>query len=693
MKSMGGWWLLLSLLLVPGLAPARPVPEAADAAPETHVRGEFRFQVAPPPAFVQVREVPATWANASPDDRWRNWLVDSQFDLRKGGYVDYTDLAYEATTSALVGSAARHSIEFSPLYQTLTLHRVQLRRDGTWQDRLDPEKISLARREAGFEEDLSDGVVTALVVLEDVQPGDVVRVSYTIDGNNPVMAGSVANVFNMAWNAPILVRGGRVLFDRDDRVSIRQEGIDLDIKPRKVDGGLEVAFERRDVAAIIAPDDSPEWHAMYPRIQVARERSWGDVVAWAEPLYPPVSALPDELEQRLAQWRALDGPFRQAGAVLQAMQEEIRYFGVEMGDNTHRPNPPGLVWARRYGDCKDKAYLSVLLLRRLGLDAEPALVSTRIGRRLDRQLPAATAFNHVIVRLRIDGKSYWLDPTLTGQRGDVRALDVSEYGLALPIAAGADALVKIDAPAQAASGIEIVERFTPGSDGASAELRVQTTYRGERANLLRRQLQRRRLDRMAEDFAEYYRKRYGALEVATPLAMAEDAEKNTLTLSEHYRLPEALSQVGNERTLESYAESVSGYAVLPSVIERTAPIALARPASVRHEVRVALPEGWVLSNLPGEVTAGGGPATYKRTLAQQDGEVRLVHEFKNALDHVEGEQVPEYIGGVREIRDHLGLRLVFGLPAPIKSSERDQRLRDLLRGALEPTPNPTPRQD
>lgn len=693
MKSMGRCLLLL-LAFTPGLVPARQVAEAAEpAVATTHVRGEFRFQVAPPPAFVEVREVPAAWTPTGQDDRWRNWLVDGQIDLRGGGSVEYTDLAYEATTSALVGSAARHSIEFSPLFQTLTLHRVELRRDGRWQDRLDPEKISLARREAGFEEDLADGVVTALVVLEDVQPGDVVRVSYTIDGDNPVMAGSIASVFNMAWNSPILVRSGRVLFDRDDRVAIRQDGIDLDLKPRKFPDRQEVAFEQRGVAAITEPDDAPSWYARYPRIQVSRERSWGDVVAWAEPLYPAQAELPAELEQRLAQWRQLDDPFRQAGAVLQAMQEEVRYFGVEMGDNTHRPNPPGLVWARRYGDCKDKAYLSVLLLRRLGLEAEPALVSTRIGRRLDRQLPAASAFNHVIVRLRVDGKSYWLDPTLTGQRGDVRALDVSDYGLALPVVAGVDRLVPVEAPEKADSGVEIVERFTPGADGASAELRVQTVYRGERANLLRRQLQRRRLDRMADDFAEYYRKRYGVVDVATPVAMAEDPEKNILTLSEHYRLPEALDTVGNERTLESYAESVSGYAVLPSVIERTAPIALARPASVRHEVRVALPEGWVLSNLPGEVEARGGPAKYRRTLSQAEGEVRLVHEYENTRDHVDGKQVPEYVGGVREIRDHLGIRLVFGLPAPVKSSERDQRLRDLLRGALEPSPNPTPSKD
>ena len=53
----------------------------------------------------------------------------------------------------------------------------QLRRDGAWQDRLLPDKISLARRESDFEKDMADGRVTALIVLDDVRVGDVVRIT------------------------------------------------------------------------------------------------------------------------------------------------------------------------------------------------------------------------------------------------------------------------------------------------------------------------------------------------------------------------------------------------------------------------------------------------------------------------------------------------------------------------------------
>ena len=43
------------------------------------------------------------------------------------------------------------------------------------------------------------------------------------------------------------------------------------------------------------------------------------------------------------------------------------YFSVLLGDSSHRPTPPVETWARRYGDCKDKAWL---LANKLDQDAD-----------------------------------------------------------------------------------------------------------------------------------------------------------------------------------------------------------------------------------------------------------------------------------------------------------------------------------
>jgi len=104
---------------------------------------------------------------------------------------------------------------------------------------------------------------------------------------------------------------------------------------------------------------------------------------------------------------------------------------MEMGINGHKPHPPAQVLKRRYGDCKDKALLLVSLLRATGIEAAPALANTRERAALDGFLPTAYAFNHAIVRARIDGKERWLDATLTSQRGELSALSTPGYERAL----------------------------------------------------------------------------------------------------------------------------------------------------------------------------------------------------------------------------------------------------------------------
>lgn len=672
MRRLG--WLVLLLASVP-----------AWAQDKVHQRGEFSFKVGAAPGFVVPAEVPEAWKSPGTDAEtsWRYWLLDRQVDRRGGRHLDYEDYAYEPRSTTTLGDAARFSVSFSPTYQTLTLHRVELRRDGKWLDRLEPENVSLARREAGFEEDLSDGNVTALIVLEDVRVGDVIRVAYTVEGSNPILAGNTADAFLLAWSAPIALRSGRVLFDPDADVGVVRQGTAPAPVRKPGADALEYSIRLTDVGEIRDPEGYPKWFNPYPRVQISERRRWSDIVDWALPLYPADAGLPADLRERVEQWRKLPGAHERAAEALRVVQEDVRYFGIEMGDNTHKPHAPSVTWARRYGDCKDKTQLLVTLLRELDIDAVPALVSTQRG--LADELPAASAFNHVIARVRIDGKDYWLDATRTGQRGDLRQMDLSTTGLALPVTPGSDRLVEMLAPDKVDNGVEVLEHFVLDPGKSAVELRVRTQYRGARAEQARLRLQSQTLVRMSEDFSNYYRRRYGELTVATPTRVSQDDAANRLVVEEHYRLAAPLQANGPGRLLESFAEALSDDARLPGVMDRTAPLALDRPASLRHEIRVDLPPGWVLSTLPGETRSQAGPATYRRDVGQEGGTVSVVHELKWTRDHVSSPEVTQYLSAVRQIRDDMGLNLSFGLPTPIESRERDQRLKALLRGALQET--------
>ncbi len=102
-----------------------------------------------------------------------------------------------------------------------------------------------------------------------------------------------------------------------------------------------------------------------------------------------------------------------------------------------------MVFERRFGDCKDKAFLLVTVFRALGIPAFPVLVNTVTRQTVAEGQPAATAFDHAIVQATIDGRAYWLDATATYQRGPLSERYYPNYGYGLVVRPGTTTLTAI----------------------------------------------------------------------------------------------------------------------------------------------------------------------------------------------------------------------------------------------------------
>ena len=674
-------WMALGLLA--GLA----WMGAAWSAEVEHKRGDFTFFVGPPPAFVEPREIAEAWDPKAPgaDEKvWRYWLYDEQVDRRGGVDAAYTDYAYEARTSGNLGDAGRYQIQFNPEYQRLVLHAVQLRRDGAWQDRLLPDKISLVRRETDFEKDLADGNVTALIVLDDVRVNDVVRIRYTVTGSNPILAGHNWDGAATAWQNPLLDLHLRVLYDAGTRVRVHTRNNAPAPTVREREGMILAALDVHGAKPVVDEGNYPVWYSPFPRVQFGPARTWGDVVAWARPLYPAAGPLPGDLVARIAEWRKLSTPRARLTAALRAVQDEVRYFGVEMGSNTHRPTSPAETWTRRYGDCKDKTYLLVTILAQLDIEAVPALVSTTRGRGLREIEPTAAAFNHVIVRAKLGEEVVWVDPTMTQQGGDPRTLDLSGYGVGLPIAADNDALQDIPQPKTPQAGIATVESYSPNGANGGLKLEIQTTYRGANADWTRRSIAGSRMDDIQRRYADYYRKRFGELETLAAPTVKDDREANVLTITEAYALHSPFVAEGTNRGIDVWPESLDGATTLPSTIARTGPADVGTLGEYRHEIKVIAPPGWRATMAPERDTYGSSAFDYVRSLDKDGDKVTMVYDLKVKAPDVEAPGVSKHIEQLRLVRDSLSARLRFAPPAvALDSSERDKRLKALLRDVID----------
>jgi len=673
-------WLMLGLLVAGGAMASGTTGETR------HASGEYSYVVAPVPEFVVERGLPAEWPGAAPgadDPRWRYWLHDVQADRRAGRHALHVVHAYEARNASLLAEAARFTIEFSPDFQQLQLHAVRLRRDGQWLDRLDPARISLARREAEFEQNLANGVVTAMIVMEDVRVGDLVQVSYTVLGSNPIMGGQVTDSNGFAWHNPVLDAWLRVLLDPGTVPAVhRQHDAPEPVVTATADA-TEVVMHAHASPAMVNEGNYPAWFRPYPAGYVSAQRTWADVVAWALPLYPPTDALPEDLLARIEQWRALPDTTARVQAAARAVQDDVRYFGVEMGDNTHQPVAPATTWARRYGDCKDKAYLLVAILGRLGIDAVPALVSSANGRGIAPQPPSASAFDHVIVRVDLADGPLWVDATLSQQGGDIRDEDASALGLALPVAAGVDALETIEPPAGHENGISTLERFV-ASDAGEVELMVRSVYTGHSADVARQNIAGQRQSDLSRRYADYYRGRYGDLDVASPLALEDDRERNRLVLTETYRLAAPFEGSAAVRALDVEGEALLGITAMPKTVDRSGPLAFASvPARYRHEVEVEVPGAWRPGFNATRVAHQSAAFAYESDLAPTDAGGRMAYTLDVLATEVAAEDARVHLGELRRVRDDLSTRLAFHAPpAQIGADERKRRLEALLKQSM-----------
>lgn len=672
------WWL--AGLLLAGFA--------TDAVAEQHVRGDLRFETGPEPSFVVRRELPAKWDSAAPgadDRRWRYWLYDMQSDRRAGRNMVYLEHVFEPKSPSLIGEAGRFQINFNPEFQTMAIHRAELLRDGKWQNRLSPERISLARRESDFEQDLTDGSVTALIVLDDVRVDDIVRIGYSITGSNPILAGQTADWITLSWRNPTLRSGLRVLYDPGTKFRVHRENTAIEPQVRRSADATEVQMLARALPATVYEDSYPAWFQPYPSVQIAPERSWADVVTWALPLYPAHTAVfDDDLERKLAAWKQLPDANARLTAALRAVQNEVRYFGIEIGDNSHRPNAPDLVWRRRYGDCKDKVYLLTTLLHRMDIEAVPALVTTERGRTVGEFVPTASAFNHVIVRARIGEQTIWIDPTISQQGGDPRSFDLGDYGMALPVTQGAAALQAIERPREANAGIEVIERFAPSADGGEVAFEVETVYTGASADYQRRNTLSERGDELARRYSEYYRKRYGEVEALGEPVIEDDTGRNRLRIRERYRLKSPFDdESAGVRALEIYAEALQGASTLPTSLDRIGPLGYAARGRYRHEITVQLPERWKPNFIEEKIDRTAHAFGFQRKIEVGDKSIRLVYEMNVERDELPVDKVAAHLQELRKVRDDLSANLRFTIPAALDAQQRQERLRNLLRNAMD----------
>ena len=169
--------------------------------------------------------------------------------------------------------------------------------------------------------------------------------------------------------------------------------------------------------------------------------------------------------------------------VLDFVQEKIDYYAILIGQKGYTPRSPNTVFAQGFGDCKDKSLLMVALLKELGISATPALVHND-GLFGKLTFPTPLIFNHAIVKVTLNNKEYWFDPTLSGQHGDINHRYLRNYKQALLVSPESTELITVPYDNNSVMGMTIEEDYHITQPGEDVKMLRTITYTGLLADTL-----------------------------------------------------------------------------------------------------------------------------------------------------------------------------------------------------------------
>jgi hypothetical protein len=390
----------------------------------------------------------------------------------------------------------------------------------------------------------------------------------------------------------------------------------------------------------------PAWEALAGRMSVhfshdeipQGDALWSKIGDWYTNLEAPQSEGGSDIATA-ARSAAPDGDFMaKLDKIATFMQTQIRYVGVEIGIGGQQAHPAEQVFQKRYGDCKDKATLTIAMLDAVGIRATWVIVDDRRGV-IDPGAPSEYG-DHMIAAIEIPqgydnprlqavvtaktGKRYLIfDPTNSYVAiGDMPDYEQGGYGLLL---AGKDSqVVAFPVLNPALARTERTAKFELAADGTlKGDVTVQRT--GEAAWVMRDETtvssekeQRELIEKsLQQDFSTFTLNTEtvnNVKQLDQPLAM-----QYSLTAPSYAKTAGTLLLV-RPRVLGTVAEALDNK-------PRKVPISFPRAGTWTDSFDVKIPAGYTVDDLPDPVNVDVGFATYHSEVKAQGDTLHYTRQY------------------------------------------------------------------
>jgi hypothetical protein len=248
----------------------------------------------------------------------------------------------------------------------------------------------------------------------DADAGSVFAYSYTLEDR------SVFSQSDFSFQGSLPVISARYNLTLPE--GWRAEGVTFNhpkIEPRV--NGTSYMWELSNLAPV--PDEplSPSLSHLVPRLAVSyfpatntqslsikTFSSWAEVAGWLTELSDPQVIVDDALARKAYELTALaKSEYDKIRAIAQYVQN-IQYISIQTGigrGGGYRPHAANEVFAKSYGDCKDKANLMRAMLKVVGINAFPVSIYSGDPNYVRAGWPSPQQFNHCIIAVKVSDQT------------------------------------------------------------------------------------------------------------------------------------------------------------------------------------------------------------------------------------------------------------------------------------------------
>jgi hypothetical protein len=379
--------------------------------------------------------------------------------------------------------------------------------------------------------------------------------------------------------------------------------------------------------------------------------NWSDVGAWMGELEDPQVVVDDSLTSKARELTAHAASEYEKIQAIGRYVQHIQYISVQTGlgrGGGYRPHTATQVFAKSYGDCKDKANLMRAMLKVIGITAFPVSIYSGDPDYVRAEWPSPQQFNHCIVAVKVSdetqgptiiqhprlGRLLIFDPTAE----ETPVGDLPSYlqgSLALIDTKECDTLVKMPVTPPESNLLDRqIEASIDGNGTLVATIREKAN--GQWAAGYRRELQN-------ESRPQYVKRIEGWVTAGATAARVTRVEPRDNIAAGHFDLD-------IDFTAPAYGQLMQGRLLIfrPAIVgrrdslylteaKRKHPVVLTSNA-YSETVRVKLPAGFAVDEMPDAVKLDTAFGSYATSYEVKDGELIFSRKLVQRATTIPAEQ-------------------------------------------------------